>query len=414
MASHGEPRFALDSDERLHGDVVSAAVEHPYARDKMDSGTSERTRGLANAPSAPRDAATVDVKFLERSGNHWQDVLRPAECVMDYQEYRKRASAAWEPFLQLLGISKNFFAVARHLEEADGTLIPLPWPVSKHLRLTSTSMLNYSGTIESLRKNYPVLGGEELEAVGVVLSRGQSLYSSTNHPVVLLSVSGIVYVHIRAQPVWCPDFDPETDQERLYMVADDLRSFAKEGLVRCDDMYTEEGGVPYCAPEDDDLRELMKIAKCGPYRFLKNLDAMGERHYFINGCPGMLKDRVFVAPTEVPSYVKRMMAESYGKHFHIIGRVTRSSDDPVYDCECYIMIDERSRVHSYVPECGKVRFLAKNLDQFMRIGTRRAYYNFQLAHREMPPVYDEPTFHPPIGCGFFLLSREMITVRRVR
>lgn len=411
MASYGEPRFVVDSCDE---EGCVATTDHPYARDNMEVGTSERTRGLNAAPSAPRDPVTVDAKFLERSGNQWQNVIRPVECVMDYQQYRKRAGAAWEPFVQLLGISKNFFALARHLEEVDGTLIPLPWPVTKHLRLTSTNMLNYNGVIESLRKNYPMMGGEDIEVLGVVLSRGESLYSSTTHPVVLISRSGVVYAHIRAQPIWAPDFDPEMDHERLYMIADDLRSFAKEGMVRCDDMYTEDGGAPYSAPEDENLKELIKISRCSPYRFIKNLDAVGEQHYYINGCPGMLKDRVLIAPTEVPSYVKRIIVESYGKSFHILGRVARSPDDPVYDCECFIMIDERGKIYSYIPECSKVRFLARTFDQFLRMGTRRAHYNFQLFHRERPPVYDEPTFRPPIGCGFFLLSREMITVRRVK
>lgn len=415
MPSYGRARSILDSSNEVRTEGrVFLSTDHPYAKDKMEIGTSERTRGLNFAESTPRDPVTVDAKFLERSGNQWQEVIRPVECLIDYPEYRKKAALAWEPMIQLLGVGKNFYALPRHLEEADGTLIPLPWPVTKHLRLTSTNMLNYGCILESLKRNYPLLGGEDLEVIGVVLSKGQSLYSSTDHPVVIISRSGIIYVHIRSQPIWTPGYDPEVDEEKLYIVADDLRSFAKEGLVRCDHMYTEEGGAPYAAPEDPKLKELIGIAQCSPYKLMKNLDAIGEQHYFINGCPGMLKDRVFVAPTQVPSYVKRLMADSYGKQFHIIGRVTRSPDDPISDCECFIMIDETGKIYSYTADCSKVRFLAKNLDQFLRMGTRRCYYNFQVFHKERPPVHDEPTFCPPIGCGFFLLSREMITVRRVR
>lgn len=407
MASYKEPRFIIDF-------LDEDSFDHSYARSDMEVGTSERTRGFNRARSVARNPTTVDARFLERSGNQCQEVIRPVECMIDYEEYRKRAAQAWEPFIQLFGVSKNFFALTRHLEEADGTLLPVSWPVNKHLRLTSTHMLNYGGTLEMLKRNYPSIGGEDLCVLGVVLSKGQSLYSNTDHPVVLMSRGGSVYVHIRSQPIWTPGYDPEMDEERVYLVSDDLVTFAKEGLVRCDDMYTEEGGAPYAAPEDENLKDLVRCSKCSPYKLIKNLDAMGEQQYYINGCPGMLKDRVFIAPTIVPSYVKRMMCETYGKHFYIVGRVTKSPDDPVSDCECFIMVDDRRKVYAFVPEYSKVRYLARDLDQFLRMGTRRMYFNFQLAHKDRPPVHDEPTFRPPIGCGFALLSREMITARRVR
>lgn len=415
MASYGELRSVLDSGESELEDCSSSATEHSYFRNAMDTGTSERTRGLPFPTSAERDAATVDAPFMERSGNQWQDVLRPVECMMDYQEYRKRAGAAWEPFVQLLGISKNFYALPRHLEEADGTLISLPWPVTKHLRLTSTSRLDYHGTLERLRRDYPMIGREDLEVLGVVLSKGQSLYSSTNHPVVLISRSGIVYCHIRPEPIWTPGYDPDMNQEKVFVVADDLRVFAKEGLARCDEMYTEEGEAPYAAPEDKHLRELIRISRHGPHRFFRDVTATEEQMFYLNGCPGMLKDRMFVTPTYVPTYVKRLMAETYGGRFHILGRVTRSSEDLPCECECFIMIgSDNSKIYSYVPESSKIRMVAKDFDQFMRMGTRRAYFNFQLFHKDHPPVHDEPTFSPPLGCGFFLLSRELITVRRTK
>lgn len=414
MDAHREPRSVLDSDEERPDDRYSPPTEHTYSRDTMDVESSERTRGLNTPVSAERDAATVDAVFLERSGNQWQDVLRPAECLIDHQEYRKKTAAAWEPFIELLGVSKNFFALCRHLNEVDGKLVPLPWPVRKHLRLTSTSTLNYYGTLESLKRNYPMLGGEDLEVLGVALSKGQSLYSSPEHPVVLISRSGVLYCHIRAQPIWTPGYDPDANRERVFMVADDLRTFAKEGLVRCDEIYTEEGEVPYAAPVDKHLKELIRASRYGAYSFHKGLEGRHEHYFYLNGCPGMLKDRVFTIPTYVPLYVKRLLSETYGKQFYVLGRITRSPDDFPCDSECFILLGSNNKIYSYMPESSKLRMIANNFEHFMRIGTRRAYFNFEVYHKDYPPINDEPTFAPPVGCGFSMLSRELLTVKRTR
>lgn len=402
-----------------------AAHDHSYAARKMEVGSSERTRGLGIPLGAERDAETVDLEFLKRAGPQWQDVIRPVQCLIDYQDHRRTAHLSWEPFLEIADAARQFGGFGRYLDSCDGALIKLAWPVDKSLRLTSTEKLGYRDVLEGLRRDYRVLTRERLEVLGVALSPGQSLYSD-RHPVLLLAESGGVYVHVRASPSWTPGFDPERDGERLYVAAPDLRVLAKEGLVRCDDLYTEAGGAPYAMPEDAAVKDLSRVScsglagSCGAssgsptVRLLRVLETWEGHRWFMNGCPGMMKDRVFVISREVSPYAARLLAENHGPRFRVVGRMCKTPEDPVGDCEFYVLLDADGAVFAYAPETAKIRQLARTFDSFMRVGSRRMHFNFQLVRHDRSSPFDEPTFHPPLGCGFYLLSRELISVRRVR
>lgn len=399
----------LYSDEQL---VLEVYGDHNYAVEMNEQSSSERTRGLNRKFNEERNPSTIDECFLNRAGNNIQNVLRPVECLIDYQSYRKTLHLAAASANELTRASARFYALPHFLEEYDGTLFPIAWPKNKCLRLTSEKSLGYSSITSDLKREYP-LCDEPLQALGVILSSGQSLYSDI-HPVLIISLKGQLFIHIRGRPVWSSDYDPEVDRDRLYFVAETLQTFAKDGLVRCDAIYTDAGGVPYAMQEDAALKEITSIAPRNAVRLINVLDKWQDHTWFLNGCPGMLKDRMFVISHTMPQYVKQSYKERYGTRFCVIGRVIRSLEDKDTECELYVVIDSSGTIFAYLPDTGIVRRLAQSFDMFLRIGTRSLYFNFEILPYNRRREFEDNTFITQQNSGFFLLSRELLSIRRVR
>nr|WEG68844.1 protein U95 [Mastomys natalensis cytomegalovirus 1]WEG68980.1 protein U95 [Mastomys natalensis cytomegalovirus 1]WEG71208.1 protein U95 [Mastomys natalensis cytomegalovirus 1] len=385
--------------------------EHSYSMETNDVMSSERTRGLAVCPSDKRNPETVDARFMARAGN-MEEVLRPVECMIGYGAYRRTLHLATESANELIRAAERFYSLPFFLADYDGAHLPIAWPENKVLRLTSTKNLGYEIILANLRREYP-LCEDPLEALGVIITPGQSIFSDM-HPVLLLSLKGHVLVHMRGRPIWSPDYDPETDGEQLYLVADNLKTFGRDGLSRCDAIYTDGGGVPYAMPEDIPLKEVTSVAPRNSLQIMRILDKWQGHIWCMTGCPGMLKDRLFIVSNDAPSYVKESLKEKYGTKFGLIGRIARCKDDHFSDCEVFILMDAGGTVYAYVPDTCKVRKIAQSFDSFCRIGTRRLYFNFQVPSSNTCREFDDPTFYTQPGSGFFLLSRELISVRRVR
>ncbi|AFX83436.1 e128 [Murid betaherpesvirus 8] len=383
------------------------SLDHTYVME-TDSGSSERTRGIRRNPFTERHAVTVDNVLLQRAGNSVQEAVRPVECLIDYDVYKKTLPMATGAALELMCLTSKFHRLNKVLEEHDGMFLSVAWPPNRKLRLTSTDKIGYRPVIEGLHGEYP-LHEDPMEVLGVIMSYGQSLYSDS-HIVILISVSGRVFAHVRGRPVWSADYDPSTDGEKLYLIADNLQAFGRDGLSKCEEVYTESGGAPYAMDEDDALRDITSVPSKNTLGFLKKLDVWQEHHWFINGCPGMLKDRIFIISSNAPPYVKQAYRQAFGTKYAIIGRVVRSMEDPETDCEIYVMLDQSGAIFAFLPESNRLRRLAKSFDSFLRIGTRRLYLDFEVT-RNKTMLVDAPLFHIRNGSGFLLLCKEFVSLK---
>ncbi|AWV68217.1 M128 protein [Murid betaherpesvirus 1] len=393
-----------ESVANLHG-----GGDHSYhcmATSKPEC-TSARTRGGVSILER-RDPASVDDIFMQRVCHDINDVLRPVECLIGFPDYRRILRVAMESATELHGVCALSGQLVKFLEDHDGAMLPLAWPPNRYLRLTSGRKLGYLDEAERLRKDYPVCNGP-LEVLGLILAPGQSLYSDL-HPVLMMSLTGVIFLHVRGRPVWNPDYDPDRDAERVFLVAESLQAFGREGLCRCDNVYTEDGGAPYATPEDPVLKNIVFTPHPGGMALYQQICKIKGHSWYINGCPGMLKDRVFVATPDLPPFVRHVNLERFGNRFLPIGRVTRSPEEP--ECEMFIMVDAGGAIYGHMLDSGKVRKLAQNFDQFMRIGTRRAYFNFEMVRGDsLNTEYEETSFGTK-NQGFSLLTRDLVTVRK--
>lgn len=389
------------------------ATEHTYAMDAASPESSERTRGVSSVLTLERDSEMVDAAFLERAGPCLPDVMRPVECLIGYPEYRKRLHTAMDAVTELESAASHFFQLPRFLEDHDGTILPVSWPPNKYLRLTCAAKLGYREIINALRHEYKVCDSPT-EVLGVILSPGQSIYSDVSHPVLLLTMRGTVLVHIRGRPVWNSDYNPDIDCEQLYVAAESLRIFGRDGLSRCDPFYTESGGAPYAMPEDPVLKHITQSMPTSPIVLIKLLSKWQGHCWSINGCPGMLKDRLFMISFVMPSFVREALSQQFDQRFVVIGRVFKSRDDIEDECEMYILVDCGGMIYGYIPDTGRMRRLAISFDQFLRMGTRRMYFNFQVQGTNTQRNLDDPTFIVHASSGFFLLPRQLLSVKRTR
>nr|WEG69807.1 protein U95 [Mastomys natalensis cytomegalovirus 3]WEG69947.1 protein U95 [Mastomys natalensis cytomegalovirus 3]WEG70087.1 protein U95 [Mastomys natalensis cytomegalovirus 3]WEG70227.1 protein U95 [Mastomys natalensis cytomegalovirus 3]WEG70367.1 protein U95 [Mastomys natalensis cytomegalovirus 3] len=382
--------------------------DHAYAMECVRSESAARTRGSSVSIVAHRDASNIDEIFLQKAGNI-SDVLRPVECLIDYAKYRRRLRSAMEPTTDLNRVLKASFSQLRtFIEDHDGTHVPISWPHDTFIRLTSSTKLSYSTILESIQRDYKV-STNPLEVLGVILSKGQSLYSDM-HPVLIISSDGRLFLHYRGRAMWNCDYDQHTDCEQLYYVAESLPVFIKEGLSRCDCMYTESGGAPYAMPEDGPLKYITSTAYQSGMLLMNNLSRIRNHYWYINGCPGMLKDRIFIVSPDVPEFVQQAQIDKFGNRFATIGRVVRCLEESSGDCEMYILTNSSGVIYGYISDSGKLRKIARNFDQFLRMGTRKAYFDFELPLSENTEEFTEQCM---IKGSFFLMSKNLMSIKRI-
>ncbi|ANC96521.1 U95 protein [macacine betaherpesvirus 9] len=238
----------------------------------------------------------------------------------------------------------------------------LSWPVKHRIYIMPDVSKNYN--VEFVRSLFPVPDGWII-VLGVVGT--EEPMAKIYNIVVLLCENGWVLVHKN-----------DTEEHKLYLAASNLKEFVEEGLSRCDCIFYEKS-VPYGIVIEGKLKQLMEnfdslqnVIKCRKY--------LHGFMWAFNGAPGRLSDRVL--HTCVPGFHNAVPLDTVikfnDKPLYFFGYVTTTKQQSDLDANVLVAVDEDLIIYGYHPMSQKTWFLTKTFFAFLKMGTRKIYYDYEI------------------------------------
>lgn len=313
--------------------------------------------------------------------------LRPVGYFVDYRDYANRVRRAHRSVQKLAAHTPSAVALQIYTCIHHGQDIIISWPTNKKICVVDYRKMRYDVTARSLLTRYlPEL--EWLVPIGVVVSDGQTPYNGQNNPVVLVDSKGRLLMHVQKPLPWAT----MQGQESLYVICDDVSSFATEGLSHCDWCYSDIGGAPYGAVQDSELMTLCGAKNCLS-KLLRVKRKLQGHAWIINGMPGVDKDRIFqIENNDTPQRILQAISSiPDSPPFHVLGYVTDDFRELPQHCDMCVLISTNCEIFMYIDSESRVFRIAKDIDMFFRMGTIKLYFNSELYQIDQADRWNVPT-----------------------
>lgn len=364
--------------------MANKGSDHVYARpEATETKTATRERAYVAPIAATRPSRSYP--WMVRRAAQRLEVrgpFRPATFLSYYREYRKRVERSEEELWELKFHCLREEKIKEYTEKNDGRDILLSWPINKKICVMSFQRFNYMSIANQIAMRY----SRQIRwaiPIGVVASTNGTPYSEYDLPVLVVDDKERVFLYVKRMP-WLPSDEPPArktgvpNDVSLYLAARSVTVLITEGLSHCDWCYSEEGGAPYGTTPDAALYALVSAKKSRP-RLVWLKRRYGGHVWNITDMPGADGDRYFHlengdTPPSIAAYLKNV----YGTEFTVLGYVTNWENDEANCSNVFILINDNCEVFTYLRAELSVVWLAKNVDAFFRMGTRRMYYNFEL------------------------------------
>ena len=289
-------------------------------------------------------------------------VPRPASVFIFGRCRKKMLRESVKSFMHLSKLQYTKESLEAYVLRNCNKFLDLSWPIRHKIYIMPDVSRNYN--IEEVKNLFPVPEGW-MVTLGFV---------GTEEPVtkiynisVFLCENGWVMIHKNDK------VEPE-----LYLAASNLNELIEDGLARCDCIY-EKRSVPYGIVMEGKLRQFMD-------NFGSLQSVLAYRKYLhgflwaFNGTPGRLADRVF--HTCVPGVHNALPLDAVIKHennpLYFIGYVTTFKQQNDFNANVFIAVDGNLSIYGYHLISQKTWFLAKTFSTFLKMGTRKMYYDYEI------------------------------------